>query len=421
MSQGCLPNTQHSPIGVMWKTVSEDCNLACDYCYYSRVGGKLGHKVQTISSPVLDKFMKEYMQVTNGNAAFAWQGGEPLLAGLDFFKTVISVEAKYARPNTSISNALQTNATLINDDWAAFFKQYNFLIGVSLDGPLEIHDARRVTHSGVGSFNRVMRGINLLRKHDVDFNILTVLHEGNINKADELMDFYTAEGFEYIQFIPCMDFRAQETNKPPRYHITPKEYGDFLCRVFDIWYGDGNPNTSIRFFDNMLSVYLNQEAESCIHRRACPQTLILEQNGDAYPCDFYISDDYKLGNVGEDSIEDILGNYVYQRFLDKKPAIPDKCTRCEFLNLCHGGCPRNRTWNETDHSVDVDYFCESYLQIYKYADERMKQLSRRIRTEWLEQYLSTGHKEPSRNEPCICGSGVKYKKCCGPLRTKHAM
>lgn len=416
MSQSCSTLTHTAPLGVMWKTVSEDCNLACDYCYYSRIGGKIEGKVKRIESNVLDKFIQEYMKMSNGTASFAWQGGEPLLAGLDFFEEVVHLQAKYAPANTVISNSLQTNATLLNDEWATFLKKYNFLVGVSIDGPREVHDKRRVTRSHVGSFDRVMRGVDHLRKHNVDFNVLTVLHEDNINRASDLMTFYEQEGFQYVQFIPCMDFRAQETNKAPRYLITPEEYGQFLCDAFDLWYNDASPKISIRFFDNMLSVYVNQEAELCVHRKTCPKTLVLEQNGDAYPCDFFISDDYKLGNVGIDTLEDILGNYVYGQFLSKKPTLPEKCHSCDFLSLCHGGCPRNRAWSATSDEVDPDYFCESYLQVYRYADNRMQNVARRVRARWLQQYLAEGNHEPGRNDKCFCGSGNKYKKCCGLLR-----
>jgi len=419
MAQSCLTTNTHSSLSVMWKTVSEDCNLACDYCYYSTCGGKPGPKINRIDSNVLEKFIKEYMAQSNGSVSFAWQGGEPLLAGLDFFEEVVRLQAKHAPPNTVISNALQTNGTLINEEWALFFKKFNFLIGVSVDGPQKIHDSRRVTGSGKGSFEQVMRGINHLRNHEVDFNILTVIHELNVDKARELMEFYTKERFTYIQFIPCMDFRAQQTDKAGKYLITPQQYGRFLCEAFDIWYNEGDPTVSVRFFDNVLSVYLNQEAEICVHRKSCPKTLILEQNGDAYPCDFYISDEYKLGNVGQDSLNDILSSPVYNKFLSMKPKLPDKCIRCEYLPLCHGGCPRNRTWSHADDQVDVDYFCNSYLMIYKYAHERMKIVASKIKKRWLEQYLQSGLKLPSRNDVCFCGSGKKFKKCCGTLLLVH--
>lgn len=415
MTAGCL-TIQPTNISVMWKTVSEACNLACNYCYYSRCGGRPG-RIQRIDDDVLEKFIKEYMALSNGVASFTWQGGEPMLAGLDFFKKVVELQAKYAPRNTMITNAIQTNGTLITEKWARFFKEYNFLVGVSIDGPRKINDKRRVTAAKTGSFQRIMKGIENLRKYQVDFNILTVVHEDNVHRPRELMEFYEREGFRFVQFIPGMDFRAQEAYKEPQYLITPKEYGDFLCEVFDIWYNDGYPKMSIRFFDTMLNVYLNRQADLCIHRKYCANTIVLEQNGDAYPCDFYIQHDYKLGNVGTDRLEDLLNSEIYRKFRQLKPTIPEKCKGCEFLKLCHGGCPRNRIWsfqNDQVH-VDPDYFCESYKQVYAYAHERMQVVATNVKRRWINEYVRSGGKLPERNARCLCGSGKKFKKCCALL------
>lgn len=413
MSTGCM-TIEHRNISVMWKTVSEDCNLACDYCYYSTCGGKPGKIINKIDSVILDKFIKEYMEQSIGSATFAWQGGEPLLAGLEFFEEVVSLQAKYAPKHTIIANSLQTNGTLITEKWASFFKQYHFLIGVSLDGPREIHDARRVDSRGQGSFDRVMNGIQNLRKYNVDFNILTVIHRGNVTKAIEMMKFFESEDLRYVQFIPCMDFRSQEVDKPGVYDITPEEYGAFLCEAFDYWYNNGNPRTSIRFFDEMVNVYVNRSPGLCIHRDVCPQTIILEQNGDAFPCDFYINEDWKIGNIATHSIEEIINHPIYEKFLKMKPTLPEACKTCEWKKLCHGGCPRNRKWSGNFATSEVDYFCSSYKQIYSYGNERMKELGDKLRKEMFEQNMARYFegKMPTRNDPCACGSGKKYKSCC---------
>jgi uncharacterized protein len=397
---------------VMWKTVSEACNLACDYCYYSQCNG-MPKRIDRIDDHVLEKFIIEYMNISKGSVTFIWQGGEPLLAGLDFFKKVVHLQAKHAPNNTIISNSIQTNSTLINKEWAEFFKKYNFLVGVSLDGPEDINDARRVMGSGKGSYKSIMRGIEHLKEANVDFNILTVLHEKNITRATDLMKFYEEQNFPYVQFIPCMDFRAQEINQPGVFLITPKQYGDFLCEAFDVWYNDGHPKTSVRFFDNMLAVYLNQHSGLCIHRESCPKHLVLEQNGDAYPCDFFIHEDYRLGNVGVDSLENLLNNKLMDNFLSLKPKLPDQCKSCEFINLCHGGCPRNRI--RDNNEIDIEYFCESHKQVYRYAHERMLKVASNIKKQRLRELVKAEFKLPGRNENCICGSMRKFKKCCEPL------
>ncbi|WP_067840080.1 anaerobic sulfatase maturase [Amphibacillus sediminis] len=397
--------------GVMWKTVSEACNLACDYCYYSSCGGKPG-KINRVDEDVLEKFIIEYMKIKRRAVPFAWQGGEPLLAGLDFFQKVVDLQAKHAPRNTMISNAIQTNGTLITMAWAQFFKKYNFLVGVSIDGPQVMNDRRRVTSAGGGSFNAIMRGINHLREENVDFNILTVIHEDNVSHAQELMAFFDEQNFSHVQFIPCMDFRAQDINQPPRYHISPEQYGQFLCECFDYWYNDGFPKMSIRFFDNMLADYLNQSAELCTHMEFCPTTLILEPNGDAYPCDFFIHDDYKLGNIKTHALEELIDHPTMKRFLTKKPNLPEACQSCEFLSLCHGGCPRNRSEIEPNQT---EYFCESYQMIYRYADQRMQTVAENIRGKSINEYVKLGHPLPNRNDQCLCGSGKKFKQCCMKL------
>jgi uncharacterized protein len=404
-------------IGIMWKTVSEDCNLACEYCYYSTCGGKPASRIRKIDSALLEKFIKEYTALSNGTVSFAWQGGEPLLAGLDFFEEAVGLKDKYAPPKSVISNALQTNGTLLNERWAVFFKRYHFLLGVSLDGPQEIHDLRRVDSQGQGSFGRVMQGISHLRRHGVDFNILTVIHKGNVGRAKELFAFYKQEKFDFIQFIPCMNFHSKRIDEPGVFEITPEQYGDFLCEAFDCWYNDGNPLLSERFFDNMLNVYAHREAELCIHRKSCAKTLILEQNGDAYPCDFYIHPDWKIGNVGTDLLTDILSHPLYDEFVRLKPRLPEACLKCPWLHLCFGGCPRNRRWDVGFHKSSPDYFCQSYRQIYAYAHDRMIALSANVRRSLFAQGASYYYKgkKPGRNDPCACGSGKKYKNCCTDL------
>lgn len=405
-------------LGVMWKTVSEDCNLACDYCYYSGCGGRPDLRRRQINPALLEKTICEYMSHAQGTAGFTWQGGEPLLAGIEFFEQVVALQAKHAPPGTNIGNALQTNGTLITDEWARFFRKYNFLVGVSIDGPREIHDAHRVTATGKGSFDLVMRRIKHLRNHDVDFNVLTVLHQGNVDKPRELWTFYQREGFHYVQFIPGMDFRAQSPDMPPHYLISAEQYGRFLCASFDLWYNDGAPTMSERLFDHALSVCTGRRAETCKYARMCSPTLVIERNGDVYPCDFYLSADHRLGNAGSDSLREIFGSPAYSRFKRLKEQLPGQCRRCSHLNLCHGGCPRDRTWNGSGHATEPDYFCNAYRQFFDYAHERLTLLARRLRVQWLIDHTRSGQEWPGRNETCICGGGGKFKHCCGPLLTE---
>jgi len=368
-----------------------------------------------MDTELLERFIAQYMKRSSGIATFSWQGGEPLLAGLPYFEQVISFQAKYAPPHTMISNALQTNGTLIHEKWAKFFKRYNFLVGISLDGPEPIHDAHRVTGSGKGSYDLVMRGIRHLQNEVVEYSILTVIQEDNVTKPDELMAFYQEHKFPNIQFIPCMDFVSQKSDVAGRFRITPEQYGVFLCRTFDLWYNEGYPELPIRIFENMLLVFMHREAELCVHNSCCPKMMVLETNGDAYPCDFFIDEEHRLGNIGQTDLEALLTSPVYDDFLLMKPNMNESCYKCEYLSFCNGGCPRNRNWLDVNDRTEVDYFCHSYKMFYSYAYERMLLLANRLRSERMLEYRKSATPLPGRNDPCFCGSGKKFKNCCQAL------
>jgi len=298
----------------------------------------------------------------------------------------------------------------LNEKWAEFFKKYNFLVGVSIDGLKELNDRRRVTGSGAGSFDLAMDGISKLRRAGVDFNILTVIHENNVNEVSALMNFYKEYDFRFVQFLPCMNFTSQDHGRGGgEYVITPIEYGDFLCEVFDFWYNEGNPQMSIRFFDNLLSSYLHLDAEICTHQQRCPKHMIMESNGVAYPCDFFMNEKFTLGNIQVDSLQEIISRMDRHEFYNYKQNLPSKCLRCDHLKRCYGGCPRNRDVKDLD---STDYFCESYQMIYQYSSEKMSLLANNIKKQYLQDYIHKGLKLPDRNEACLCGSGMKFKKCC---------
>lgn len=371
--------------GLMWKTVSEDCNLACDYCYYSRVLGK-PERVRRPPTAVLEKVLREYLTTCGQTASIAWQGGEPLLAGLPFFQTVVDLEARLATPPQVLSNAVQTNGVLINRAWADFFRHYRFLVGVSLDGPAAIHDSHRVTSQGHGTFARVMRGIRWLQEAQVEFNILTVIGPHNVARGRDLLRFYREQGFRWIQFIPQMSFQAQHPEHAGQYAITPMEYGRFLRDTFDEWYHAGHPDLSIRFFDNVLQTYVGLTPDICTMQTRCPPHLVVETNGDLYPCDFYLDDTWRLGNSADMTLQEALATPTYARFQTLKPSLPKKCQACEWLSHCRGGCPRNRT-GDSETALGPDYFCRAYEEFFAYANKRLESLGRPLRAERARSML----------------------------------
>ena len=397
-------------LSVMFKTVSTDCNLDCAYCYYreSLEGTRVRRRIEP---RLLETFIPQYMAYVAdvGVASFAWQGGEPTLAGLPFFERVVALQARHARPKTTISNALQTNGLLLNDEWGAFLKTYNFLVGVSVDGPRELHDRLRTAKSGRGSFDLVMRGVDVLRRHGVQFNVLCVLGPHNVERPRELMRFYREQGFSHVQFIPCMDFQAMEPEKPPVFQITAEQYGAFLRDAFDEWYAEGGPRISVRIFDNFLQSHLGVPNDSCVHADSCDAGIVVEYNGDAYPCDFYVHPRWKLGNVVEQPLRDVLYSPIRADFIRQKRPLPPACQACEWLSVCKSGCPRNRA------DGGPDYFCASYKAFFPHADERLRSLTARI--EQRSRYLHRLRLDPSlvnrRNDACPCGSGKRQRQCCG--------
>lgn len=410
------PGAPVPPLSVMFKTVSTECNLDCSYCYYreSLDGARVRRRT---GEDLLSRFIPEYMAYVadSGAASLAWQGGEPTLAGLPFFERVVELEARNAAPGTTISNALQTNGLLIDDRWSSFLANFEFLVGVSLDGPQELHDTERRDRGGRGSFRRVMAGIDYLRAAAVDLNILCVVGPHNVTEARRLMRFYRREGFRYLQFIPAMDFQAIHPQEPARYAISPEEYGEFLVELFDEWHGAGKPDVSIRIFDNFVQSFLGVPNDLCVHAESCDAGIVLEYNGDAYPCDFYVHPRWKLGNVLEHPLAEIAASAARAAFVTQKHPLPTACQVCEYRQWCKGGCPRNRISRE-DGTASPDFFCASYRRFFNHATSRLTTLGDRIasRLHYLERLeLIPATTARGRNSACLCGSGRKLKACCG--------
>jgi uncharacterized protein len=402
----------------MFKTVSTDCNLDCSYCYYreSLEGSRVRRRIQR---EMLERFLPEYMDYVadTGVANLAWQGGEPTLAGLDFFHWAVELEAAAARRGTVIANALQTNATLLDDAWGEFLAEYRFLVGVSIDGPEEVHDAERKDRGGHGTYRRVMAGVDVLRRHRVELNVLCVVGPHNVARGRDLFRFFRREGFKHLQFIPAMDFQAMEPGKPPAYLITPAEYGAFLTEVFDEWYEGGRPSISMRTFDNFLQSYLGVPNELCVHGDRCDAGLVVEHNGDVYPCDFYVHPAWRLGNIFEATLAEMAASPGRLSFVGQKSPLPRECRQCEWLAFCKGGCPRNR-FSLEEGGQTPDYFCVAYKRFFAHADERLRavkeRFERRLRYQEVIELTPVGKRPgPGRNDPCPCGSGRKHKACCG--------
>jgi uncharacterized protein len=408
------------PFSLLVKPASADCNLRCTYCFYLEKKDLFPETPRLrMSDETLEKMISSYMSIPMQQYSIGWQGGEPTMMGLDFFKKVVHFEQKYGRPGAMVSNGLQTNTTMINDEWAEFLGQYNFLVGVSLDGMPEIHNHYRKYGDGHGSHADVMRGIESMKRYNVDFNILTLVNNINVKKPLEIYNYMKDQGFNFQQYIECVEF--DKNGKLLPYAVNAEEWGDFLCTLFDEWYEKDTKTVSIRLFDAILNKMVNGSIVCCPMGNDCRHYFVVEHNGDIYPCDFYVEKDLKLGNINTGTWQQFYDNPVYTDFGLRKANLADQCKQCEYLYLCQGDCQKNRFGNQG--SLGVSLMCPAIKKFYKHTMPRFLELRAGIVEEQkqhqeaekkrrVESRIKENNK-PGRNDSCPCGSGKKFKNCCG--------
>jgi uncharacterized protein len=409
------------PFSLLVKPASADCNLRCKYCFYLDRGELYPDSPRhRMSDAVLEKMLSSYLATEQPQHSIGWQGGEPTLMGLDFFKKVTDLQQRYGRPGGAISNGLQTNTTLIDDDWARHLAQYNFLVGVSVDGPPEVHDKYRTFINGRGAHADVMKGIECLKRHRVEYNILTLVSQSNVNRPVETYRYLRDDlGVKFHQYIECVEFEPDGSLQP--FAITGKAWGDYLCAVYDEWIQSGDTHSvSIRLFDSILTLMVDGYANVCSLGRDCRQYLVVEHNGDVYPCDFYVRPDLKLGNIMDNSWEELLNSPNYAQFGARKREWNEKCAECEYLKYCSGCCPKNRPDKGSD-PTQLSALCDGWMQFYEHALPSFEKLADGVRQDRIrseqqmrrDQVAAMNAGKINRNDPCPCGSGKKYKKCCG--------
>ena len=364
------------PFTLLIKPSGSDCNMDCKYCFYKDRAPEVGRGKQRMSDEVLEKLIKDYLELRFPVAGFAWQGGEPMLMGLDFYEKVVELQKKYAAPGQQISNSLQTNAILLDEMWCRFLHDNNFLVGISIDGPEELHDYYRVDHSQAGTFDKVTGAIQTCKKYKVEFNTLTLLNDRNVEHPDELFDFFIENGIGYLQFIPCVE-NDRPTGEIADFSITPQQYGEFLCRIFDRWYDYGPQKLSIRDFDSILSYCVAGKHTICTFDKQCSQYIVIEHTGDAFCCDFFVEPKWRLGNIFETPMGELAVGSKKRVFARAKQNLSNKCLVCRHLAVCRGGCMKDRIGFE-DHEDRESYFCESYKRFFDYAMPRFMQIAATI-------------------------------------------
>ncbi len=364
------------PFSLLIKPSSAACNLRCEYCFYIDHLNyiKEGDK-PVMSDVVLEKMISSYMKMALPAYNFTWQGGEPTISGLDFFNRAVELQKKYAPPNAKINNSLQTNATLIDQPMAEFFTKYNFLLGVSLDGPKAIHNKFRLTISGKPTHSAVMQGINHLRRAKTEFNILCLVNSENVKTPKELYKYYREKGFSFLQFIPCVEY--DERGDLTHYSINGRQWGEFLCEIFDIWYRKDTRRVSIRHFDSVLNYLVMNRYTQCIMDKDCRQYFVVEYDGGIYPCDFYVEKGLKLGSIDTISWDEALTDSIYEDFGKLKGEWNSRCNSCEWLQLCHGDCQKMRGSDNNPGTLST--LCEGWQIFYNHTMEKFEKLAQSIR------------------------------------------
>jgi uncharacterized protein len=407
-------NTQ--AFSLLIKPASADCNLRCAYCFYLEKAALYpscaSHRM---TDKVLETLIGTYMRTRQPQYAFAWQGGEPTLMGEAFFHRVTELQTKHGFSGASVANHLQTNAVLMTGKLAEHLARYNFLVGVSLDGPAYIHDCFRKFSNGIGSHAKVVQGIRVLRRHSVETNILTLVTSCNASKGREVYEYLVDEGFFYHQYIPCVEFDRNGQLLP--YSLSPEAWGEFLCTIFDYWSADPAKRVSVRYFDALLQFLVNGERTICHMGRKCNNYFLVEYNGDVYPCDFFAEKALRLGNVQNDSWQKLLNVSPFVAFANDKSRLPEDCCQCAYHHLCSGDCLKHRLQYGTKSPLQKSWLCSGYKMFFNHALPKLTSIAEKIRQRINSPIISGDSKEAvqkvGRNQLCPCGSGFKYKRCCG--------
>ncbi len=460
-------------IHVMAKPTGAICNLDCKYCFFLSKEALYPGSPFRMTDDVMEAYVRQIIESQRGpQVTLAWQGGEPTLMGLDFFQHVMDVVQKYTRPGMTVNHTIQTNGTKLDDAWCTFFHQHDFLVGLSLDGPKEMHDAYRVDKRGDGTFDQVINAARILKKNKVEFNILCTVHAANADHPLQVYRFFRDEvGTDFIQFIPIIeratpevlpianigwgdydggadkpssesdllpvlqDFPVAKSSKRPLYttqgslvterSVTAKQWGSFLIAIFDEWVRNDVGQVFVQLFDSSLGSWVGQGASLCIHRQTCGDALALEHNGDLYSCDHFVEPDYFLGNIKEEHMLTMVGSEQQRKFgNDKRDTLPRYCLECPVRFACHGGCPRNRFIRTPDGEEGLNYLCAGYKAFFTHVDRPMRLMAGLLRQRrYAEEVMGILAEEENtakaevpiagRNEPCPCGSGKKYKHCHG--------
>ncbi|MGI9641950.1 MAG: anaerobic sulfatase maturase [Acidimicrobiia bacterium] len=422
-------------VHILGKPTGAICNLGCSYCFF--LDKELLYEGDRFR--MSDELLEEYIQSLIAahqvpQVTVAWQGGEPTLMGVDFYRRVIELEKRYRKPGMTFLNTMQTNGTLLNDEWCEFLAEHDFLVGISIDGPRELHDTYRVTKKGEGTFDKVMRGLRLLQKHGVEYNLLTTVNGTNADYPLEVYRFLRDDaGTSWMQFIPVVE-RVDEAGNPDELHgnhvtersVGPEQFGQFLSTIFDEWIRNDVGEVFVQTFEATVRNFADiGQSGMCVFNETCGTGLALEHNGDLYSCDHFVNPENLVGNIKDASIAELVSTEQQYEFgQDKLTGLPQYCLDCDVRFACHGECPKNRFTLTPDGEPGLNYLCAGFKQFFHHVDQPFRTLvdfmqSNRPASDIMEVMARLDVPfydelaDAGRNEPCPCGSGRKTKRCHG--------
>lgn len=388
-----IANPFVKPLYVMLKPAGAHCNLACKYCYYLEKN-KLYPTAQRhlMSDEMLEQFTREYIEAqTMNQVLFTWHGGEPLLRSIDFYRKALSLQQKYAG-GRRIDNVIQTNGTLLTDEWCEFFAQNHWLVGISIDGPQPDHDHYRLTAAGKPSWKKVMQGVKLLKKHGVEWNAMAVVNAYNVNHPLEFYRFFKENGCQFLQFTPIVERLTRHEDgrtlasladkdeiSLSEASVAPEQWGYFLCAIFDEWVRKDVGKIFVEIFDCTLANWMGISPGICAYSKECGHAGVMEHNGDVYSCDHFVFPEYKLGNIRDHSLVDMLYGKQQQEFSRlKHSSLPRQCKECDMEFTCHGECPKNRFMKDKYGDSGLNYLCPGYYHYYQHVAPYMDYMKQEL-------------------------------------------
>lgn len=411
-----MTNQVPQGIHIMAKPIGPACNLNCEYCFYLEKQSLFPKDENyRMSDEVLKAYITKYItSQPTPEVEFVWQGGEPTLLGLDFFRKVVEFQKPYIGQKT-IKNSMQTNGTLLNDEWCGFLKKYNFLVGLSLDGPREIHDRYRIDKGGRPTFDAVMRGLKLLQKHGVEYNIMACIGHETAKRPLTVYRFFKSEGVKFVQFTPIvermpdahakqnglqlaepslLDKEEPNTQVTP-WSVTPEDWGNFMIMVFDEWVKCDVGNITVMNFEWALHAWIGNPSPVCIHAKQCGRSVVLEHNGDVYACDHSVYPEHRLGNIISDSAMAMVENSLQVGFgIEKETKLPQQCRSCEVLKACNGGCPKHRFAKTSSGEPGLHYLCKGYKSFFRYIRKYLKVITQLLENGLPASYVMDAVKGP---------------------------